>query len=387
MPRTLRVAILMGQDLGYCRQVMAGIQAYGAARPAWAFRDGPPDLRVVKALAEWRPHGIVAHLFDRRVIHALVRLQVPVVNTTDTIVDCPFPLVEVDHEQVGRLAARHLLDRGFRHFGFFGSAWTGFSRGRERGFAAELARHGFRPSCCHADFLPRLSPQASWRELDRRILDWLRRLPKPAAILASNDLPAKELERGCRHLGIEVPSEIAVLGVDNDEIECHLAQPPLSSVELPAQRVGYEAARLLDQRMRGRGRATARRFLPPVRVIARQSTDTLAVDDAPTARAVGYIRRHATDGIRVAEVVSEVHISRRGLERRFRAVLGHSVLDEIRRARIEAAKSLLATTNLPMALVAEKTGFSTLSRFSSVFRQLVGRTPSAFRRQAQRVHA
>lgn len=387
MARTRRVAILMGQDLGYCRQMLAGIQAYGQSRTDWALRDGPSDPRVIRAMAEWKPHGVIAHIFDRRVARALARLRVPVVNTTSTIEDCPFPLVEVDHEQVGRMAARYLADRGFRHFGFFGSAWTGFSRGRERGFAAELARRGFRPSCCHAEFLPRLSPRASWRELDRRILDWLRQLPKPAAILASNDLPAKELERGCRHLGIEVPSEIAVLGVDNDEIECHLAQPPLSSIELPAQRIGYDAAHLLHLLMSGRRPAATRRFLPPVRVLTRQSTDTLAVEDASTAKAVGYIRRHATAPIRVADVVRDAYISRRGLERRFRAVLGHSVLAEIRQSRVEAAKALLATTNLSMALVAEKTGFSNLSRFSSVFRQLTGGSPSAFRRQAQRVRA
>jgi LacI family transcriptional regulator len=116
MAKHHRVAILMGQDLGYCRQVLGGIQAYAATQSGWVFRDGPPDVRVVDAIRDWAPHGIIAHLFDPSLCEALKELGKPVVNTTNTLEDCPFPLVEVDHLRVGEMAAAHLLQRGFRQF-------------------------------------------------------------------------------------------------------------------------------------------------------------------------------------------------------------------------------------------------------------------------------
>lgn len=380
MARHHRIAILMGQDLGYCRHVLTGIQAYAASKPGWTFRDSPPDIRLINPMLDWKPDGIIAHLFDRKLAKALEKLNIPVVNTTSTLPDNPFPLVEVDHDKVGSMAATHFLERGFQNFGFLGNDWSGFSKGREGGFRDELARHGFKVDSCYAEFLPRLSSASSWQELDKRILKWLKKLPKPAAILASNDIPAKELMHACRHLELEVPSEVSILGVDNDEIECHLASPPLSSIELPAQRIGHEAARMLDLLIHNRPLEQPYRFLPPTRVVTRQSTDTVAVDDSQVASAITFIRRHALEGINVSDVVKDIPLSRRSLERRFHSVIGHSILRDIRMTRIEHVKALLARTDLSMPLIAERTGFSTAAHMCHVFRQFTNQSPSAYRR-------
>ena len=162
---------------------------------------------------------------------------------------------------------------------------------------------------------------------------WLKRLPKPVAVLACNDLPACDLAVVCRSLGLRVPDDVALLGVDNDELECRLATPPISSIDIPAQRIGYEAARLLDQLLHGKRPANRSLFLPPIRVVTRQSTDTLATGDHVVRAALSYIREHATSGITVDSVVRQIDASRRELERHFRRVLGRSVLTEIRRVR------------------------------------------------------
>ena len=160
------------------------------------------------------------------------------------------------------------------------------------------------------------------------------------AIFACNDIPARALADTCSQLGLHIPSQVALLGVDNDDLECSMTVPPLSSIAIPDERIGYEAAHLLDQIMSGGRRPTSPLFLPPVRVVPRQSTDTLAVSDPVVSAAIRFIYEHATEGVNVESVVLHVAVHRRELERKFRRIVGHSVLHELRRSRIEHAKAI-----------------------------------------------
>jgi LacI family transcriptional regulator len=181
-----RIALLMGQDIGYTRDVLRGVQAYGHNRPGWFFRDGPPDVRLLAPLKEWKPHGVIAHLFDRKLANALIKLQIPLVNTTSTLPDLNVPLAEIDHRVVGQMAAEYFLNRGFRHFfGYFGSSWTGFSRYREDGFRKRVENRGFSVHSCYAEYLPRPPIAESWKVVDTKARAWLSALPKPVAILSS----------------------------------------------------------------------------------------------------------------------------------------------------------------------------------------------------------
>lgn len=382
-----RVALIMGQDLAYNREVLRGIQAYAHSKAGWVLRDGPLAHHVLKPLREWGPDGIIAHLFDRRLADELGKLNVPLVNTTSTLPDLSHPLVEADHFAVGRMAAEYFLDRGFTYFGFFGSAYAGFSREREAGFREALAAQGYDATACHAEYLPRPSADVSWVNVDDRVRAWLHELSKPVAILSSNDVPARELAEVCRQIGLDVPNQVALLGVDNDELECNLATPPLSSIVLPAQRIGYEAAEQLNRMMSGKNPSVQRLYLSPVRVKSRFSTDTLAIEDPDLRVALAYIRSHAHLKIDVESVHEHVAVSRRMLERKFREHLGRTVLHEIRRTRVELAKQLLTETDLPMPAVAKRAGFSGARRLAVVFRQDESITPSEFRESVQRRNA
>jgi LacI family transcriptional regulator len=381
MEEVRRIALLLGQDIGYCRDVLRGVQQYAVHRRRWVFRDAPADLDTLRPLAEWRPHGIVALLFHQEMADALLKLKVPLVNTTSTLSAWQLPLVEADHTAVGRMAADYFLAKGYRNFGFFGSAWTHVSTTRESSFRVRLAEHGFPLATCHAEYLPRPPASASWRRVDRQVERWLRTLPKPVAIFCSNDVPARDLADVCRRLELTVPQQVALLGVDNDELECGLTWPSLSSIELPSQKIGYEAAKLLDSLMRGKPAMTTTLFLPPVRVITRQSTDTRAVENPAVAAALDYIRRHLAAEFSVLDIAARVGLGRRDLERKFRAALGRSVLDEIREARVERVKELLADTELAMSTIAQRAGFSAARRMAIVFRELTGTTPRQYRRQ------
>ena len=378
-----RIAILMGQDLSFCRKAIRGIRAYALRKTDWVFRNGPPDMQIIPHLRDWKPHGIIANLFTSDVARAVLRMRRPVVDTACMLPGLRIPTVDVDHMAVGRLAAEHLIDRKFTCFGFFGSEGAVYSQLRERGFRDELARHGFSVSSCYGEYLHQVPTTIGWKRMDREVGAWLKGLPKPVAIFAANDVPARNLADMCRHLNLQIPNQVALLGVDDDELVCPLAAPPLSSVAIPSERIGYEAARLLDRMMSKEDVPKEPLWLPPLDVITRQSTDTMAIRDATVLAALTFIRHFATQNISVSKVVQEIGCGRRELERRFRALLGRSVLDEIRLVRVKRAEEILSNTDLSMPAVAAQAGFSNAQRFAVVFRQLTGASPTAYRRRSQ----
>ncbi|MBN1852309.1 MAG: DNA-binding transcriptional regulator [Pirellulales bacterium] len=379
-----RIALLLGQDLGYCRDNLRGIQAYSVTRNNWIFRDAAPEPENLDALREWKPHGFIAHLFRRDLAETLQRMKQPVVNTTSTLADCKIPLVEVDHWAVGRMAAEYFLDRGYQSFGYYGSSWTHFSKAREESFRAALEEKGHTVSSCHALYLPRPTAEVSWAKTEKRVQKWLASFEKPVAIFCCNDVPARDLTEICLQLDLRVPEEVAILGVDNDEFECHLARPALSSVQIPGEQVGYEAAKLLDAMMSNRKLRIQPLFLPPIRVVTRQSTDALAVDDEELRRALSFIRENIGQEINVDSVSRGTHLGRRTLERKMSRLLGRTVHQEIKRMRLELAKGILTSSKVGMHTVAHRCGFSSARRFAVVFKQSTGSTPTEFRAASHR---
>lgn len=383
MRPTRRVAVLMELDVGFSRAVLAGIQAYAIRQGDWILHCAAPDARILPSLRQWKPDGIIAQLAQAGLARSLSRWGRPMVDVACMLPWLKYPVVDVDHRAVGRLAAEHFLDRGFVQFGFFGNGQAVYCREREAGFRQRLQQAGHSVSACHITYLPRLPLSASWTKVDQRARRWLRQLARPVAILASNDQPARDLADICYRLGLRVPEEVAILGVDNDELECRLASPPLSSIAVPAEQIGSEAARMLDCWIGGQSPPSSRLLLPPSGVVARQSTDTLACADPVVRAALQFIREHAGQRIGVETIVRRAGAGRRELERKFRNVLGRSILQELRRVRLDKAKQLLATTDASMPAIAQQCGFSNAQRFCVVFHQVLGSAPSAFRRQSR----
>jgi LacI family transcriptional regulator len=213
---------------------------------------------------------------------------------------------------------------------------------------------------------------------------WLRRLPRPVGLLAVHDRFGVELIELCNELDIDVPGEIAVVGVDNDDLACELSFPPLSSVMTSAEQVGYAAAETLDRFMQ-RGPEAMEGFedihIPPIRVAVRASSDTFAMDDEMVHAAVRWIGEHADEPISVEDVVTALNVNRRTLEMRVRKALGRTPLSEIHRQHIQRAKSILADTEIPVGQVSEQAGFRSPQRFAVVFSRETGMTPSEYRKQ------
>jgi LacI family transcriptional regulator len=229
-----------------------------------------------------------------------------------------------------------------------------------------------------------------WERLQAELAAWLASLPKPVGIMACDDVRARHVLEACRSLGLRVPHDVAVIGVDDDEFVCELSDPPLSSVAQAARKIGHEAARLLDLLMRPErtqehgGRAVPARFVvPPIGVVARRSTDTLAVEDPAVARVIRTIRERAFGPLAIADLVAESGLSRWQVEERFRQLVGRSIRDDILEVRLAEARRLVTTTDLPLKTIAPRAGFRSIAYMTTVFRRHFGTTPAALRAAAQ----
>jgi LacI family transcriptional regulator len=377
----VRIGLVFDHSLGYNRAVLRGIKSYAEARPNWLLTLVPAEPAAVKRLRALAPAGLIAYVFTRALARGLLSLGRPLVNVSAIVPDVPAHRVVVDDRMVGRMAADHLLARGLAHFGFVGHAALAFSGLREEGFRAALQAAGFEPACFRERGLPPAHLNSLVWPLGGRLRKWLAALPRPVGIFVSNDIWGYQISEVCREMGLIVPDEVALIVVQVDELVSELARPPLTSIAVPAERIGAAAAGLLDGLL---GRPRARPLdllLPPLGIVTRQSTDVVAVDDPDVAAAVRFIRERALARIQVDDVVQALPVTRRALERRFRVSLNRGIAEEIRHVRIERAIYLLASTSSSIAEVARRAGVADAEHFASAFRRHTGLTPSAFRRR------
>ena len=240
----------------------------------------------------------------------------------------------------GQMAADYFLSAGFENFAYCGPH-------RKTGYQRPVRRLVLRRPEGGEVLVQPLS-DAGRRPgndpLERHLaslVEWLQQLPRPVAVLCWSAARGRQVTEACHYAGIRVPDEVAVLGGDYDDLMSHISSPPLSTIDQPAEQIGYEAARMLEGMMRGKKARKRPLLFPPTRIIVRHSTDTLAIDDEMVRDALRLIRQRAHEDIRVSDVVRELAVARRALEQRFVRLVGRTPAAEIRRVRIEEAKRLL----------------------------------------------
>lgn len=381
---TPHVAVLVDTATGWGRRLVRGIVNYSQHGP-WSLwiKSGGQDAPVWLPPG-WRGDGIIARIGTPAAARRVRASGVPVVNIS--AIELPgvnFPRVATDLPAAGRMAAEHLLDRGFVHFAYYGLSHRDYVDRHYQGFVDAVS-----PVCQDSPFYGTTfdsgaGARTAWITRQRGLSRWLKTLAKPVAIVAWTTELGRELIHVCRREGLLVPEQVAVLAADNDELLCDACIPSLSGIELTSERIGFEAARLLDRLMQGERPPRAPLLLPPTGVVTRQSTDTLAVDDPDLARAVAFIRAHATAPIQVPDVLREVPVSRRWLERRFHEVLGRGPAAEIRRVRLARAKRLLAETDMPVPEVARLAGFGSREYLAAVFKSELKLSPRQYRNRMQ----
>ena len=369
-----RVTVLVPAFNGWGRGIIEGIAAYGVDCGAWQIHVEPQgEHRPLPS--DWVGDGIIARVSTAAVHRRLMRFRVPIVNVS--AIELPgvdLPRIANDLERAGILAAEHLLERGFQHYAYVGGPQRSDVAGQRRGFCKTLRQRGF--SCHVRGIAEHPVPEVKASAL----AIWIASLPRPLAVLARTHLQGRAVLDACRLARLQVPEDVAVLAGDDDPLLCEHCVPPLSAVDIATRQIGRAAATLLDSLMSGGPPAAAATLIPPVSIVARQSTEVLAVPDPELAKALGRIRQLACASIHVDDIVRSVAMSRRQLERGFRRLLGRTPAEEIRRLRIARARHLLASTDMPIAKVARACGFASAGYLSTAFRRTFGMSPLEFRR-------
>jgi LacI family transcriptional regulator len=332
-------------------------------------------------LRNWRGDGAFAALVTPGEVRMARGLPFPVVNLVGYLFDETLPAVTLDHRAIGRLQAGHLLERRFRRLAYYGTRDLWYSRERRAGFCEAAAAAGASPAC---RMVPSgIRSRRRWTDQQAELARWLRPMRPPFGVAASTDLRACMVIEACAALGLRVPEDVAVIGVDNAPTVAPFSTPPLSSVARNDSELGRRAAALLDTLMDGREPAGRRLLIPPGGVAARRSTETLAVEDPALTALIGEIREHLAEPFGVEFIVGRMRVSRRQVERLFSRELGCSPYALINRLRVERACRLLETERrLSLTRVAGACGFTDLRRFRVVFQRATGRPPAAHRKPA-----
>ena len=380
MPRVAVIVSYVEQE--YCRSMVRGITRYANSNGSWeweVFLARNPEIKRINA-REF--DGVIFDTANPATLGKWKRSKLPCVQVFSSRE--PFS-VNYDEQRIGALAAEHLHGTGKRLVAlgspaeskpaWLGKRITGFCNwAREHNLPVETFRLG--------GGIPHPStPFGKWKPVPR-IAQWIKSLNKPCAIFCADIHPAREVMAVCRTLKIDIPAEIAVMGVDNDEILCLMERPTLSAVITQSEKVGYHAAEMLDRRLKREIRTRQKRLLiPPAGIVARASTAGSLAEDVPLSKALGLIREHAAQEIHIDKIARLAGVSRRSLENRFKKTLGRSPHQELIRIRIEKAKVLLSGTSLPMGKIAELSGFGDPYNFSRAFRRETGSTPRQYRQQ------
>jgi LacI family transcriptional regulator len=371
-----RVALLMDVHTSYDHGVARGIIRYARQHGTWRLFGQGWTLAQVPDPRTWDGHGIITRVHHPREVAALLAPGVPVVDVCRT---SPHPRVHSsanDDEETGRIAGRYFLTAGHRHFAFCGSPEGVYSHRRLHGFATELGL----PETEIETFL---RPRAWWHRpggVPSVLKTWVRRVALPVAIFAADDAIGVKIARACAELGVRIPEQVSLVGVDNEEVLCELANPPLSSIPCDTERMGYEAARLLDRLMdEGEPKRALHVSISPLPIIERGSSNRFGTEDQVVLAALRQIHHSEQLSIHVPDVVALSGISRRALELRFRKELGRSIHDEISQARLDRACRLLTTTDQAIGKVALASGFASPQRFHTVFRRRFGTLPTQYR--------
>ena len=380
-PELPEVLLLVETSTGYGRGILDGIGRYIREHGPWLIRFKrrglvDPELRWLR---DWKGHGIIARTTTASLARKLRATGLPIVELLGDREVGPAK-VHADNRAEGRLAAEHLMDCGLQHFAFFATYDSWAIPVQQAGYQQTLAQRGYACDVFPQSGKPSRVP--AWEPARRSdVVGWLRQLPKPAGVFTPDLEHALCLLDLCRAKGIAVPEQIAILVNGDDPVLYNVTTPPLSGVDTNPSLVGYEAAALLNRMMAGGHPPKEVLWVQPARVVARQSTDVLNISDVEVALAVRFIREHACRGIDVSDVAVAGSLSRRGLERRFQAILCRTPKEEILRVQLERAKMLLECSDTNIELIARRSGFGSFKNFARIFSRQLGVTPRQYRRE------
>lgn len=377
MPDSRRVLLVSDASNGYDRRVLSGVGHYARFVPQWSFRTSDPrETDLTRSLIEsWNPTGVIScvRTIATGFFELLGEKQIPLVQADGVDADLDVPIVHTDGVVIAGMVAAYFAARGVRSFGYVGGA--GFQDNRQaEALRCEVEKEGFAFHRFSGEIRTESDPSKTFHR-------WLGGLPRPTGLLASMDWVGWLAISESIEAGFHVPDDFAVMGISDDKPWCELAPVPLSSVAIAAEKIGYQAASILSQMMAGKAVSRKPVVLPPIGIISRRSTDLIATEDPEMAEALRFVHDHALEGCSVKQLLQQVPMDRRRLERWFRRQLGRSPYEEIQRLRVAHVKRLLAETGEGLEEIASRCGFLSAKFLSETFKRETGMTLLNYRRQ------
>jgi LacI family transcriptional regulator len=396
MKQKIKVAFAHSNISHNTQGIMAGITEYIRDKGDWdliIWADA--SFESLNFLKERGCRGAFANIQTSTKAQQLQQIGMPVIafNALQNMLSLPY--ISADPDQIAQVAYDYFKSKKFTHFGFFGLTEARWSIERMESFSRCIEKDGHTLHTYKGGPLPIKSesiPLAKlWIDMilnkgQQPLLEWLTTLPKPIAILVGNDILACHLSNVAAEAGLNIPDEIALLGIDDDQALCNLCNPPLSSIAFNFKKAGYDAALLMDEIISGRQTLKGQWIkIQTAGVKERGSTDICAVDDEDIIKALKYIRSHSGTPLQVEDIADYICISKRTLQMKFQKALGRSIHEEIIKAHVEIAKSLLIETNLSIEAIALRSGFHYSSNMRRAFLDITGMLPHKYR-QTHRAH-
>ena len=378
MKNLKRVTLLIETSRAFGRDLLTGIVRYSKLHGPWSFYREPRGLKsAIPHLEKWEADGIIMR--NTPISKKLLDFNLPVITVLHyQKKDSLLATVQTDSNGISVLAAKHLINRGFQSFAFCGFSDLDWSIERQNSFNKYLADLNYDVY----NYTPKKN--LTIQKEQARIAEWISNLPKPIGIMTCNDDRGQHVLEACKLSETHVPEEVAVIGVDNDMLICDLCDPPLTSIALNTTEAGYKTAELMDRLMSGEEMNGQLILVSATHVVRRQSTDILAIDDNNIVQAITYIKENLKEKISVNDVINATSLSRRSLENKFRKLIGRTIMQEVRRQRIEQISKLLIETDMSISEIASTFNFTEMEHISRYFRKEKLMSMREFRKRLNR---
>ncbi len=376
----LKILLLSDFTSEYSRLLLRGFLRYSKEVGGWSFyripltTDDRYENTVIKIAQKWGADAIIGQISDVNV-QKLKSIGIPIIlqNYTDRI--SGISNITGDYWGTGIMAANYFLKKRYKHSAFYGTRTTIWSREREEGFRERITESGHQMICYNEDYNIRYGSTSDLSLLK----DWLMALPRPIALFACDDAFALRVTEVCCLHNIRVPEDVAVLGVDNDEILCNMSDPPLSSIVLDVENGGYQSACHLEQILSNRDLPQFNITINPMRIERRKSTEGYTIDDPLVLSTLRMIEDENNHQLTITEILTQVHVSRRVLEKRFKSRVGESIYQYMLKQRISWFAEKLLTCDKPVAELAFELGYEDYINLSKGFKRIYNMSPTQYR--------
>jgi LacI family transcriptional regulator len=380
-----KIILLLDFAEEYSKSLLKGISKFSAENGPWTYCRMPLYYRetigiegIIDWAREWGADGIIGQLYNEMDIKLILESKIPVIAQDFKERFKELPNITGSYREAGRMGADYFLQKGFRNFAFYGFNDIVWSRERAEGFEEKIRSVGYKVHY----FEHRKSRSTDlWYYKSNSLSKWLRSLPKPIALMACDDNQGLHITEACKQNKIRIPEEVAVMGVDNDEMLCELSDPPLSSIGLDIEKGGYDTAKLMDHMIRHGHDDHYDIYVKPTQIITRQSTDIYATNDDHIASTLKFIHKNIEKNLQVDEVVKQVPLSRRTLEKRFLQITGYPIYKYIFNLRIEKFTQKLLETDQTIFEIAIDMGLNDSKNIARQFKQVKGCNPIEYRKQ------